>query len=107
MHVKIALVCARPKMESNCVALPIRFSVLQILVMIGCGSSSPMLLDFSCLLCSFDCRMKSVLSEEDEDSAAQKSQEKQEKEQDNARHQPNVDPEQSLFSTGITMVKST
>ena len=46
-----------------------------------------------------------MLPEENKDSAAQKSQGKQEKEQENGLHQPNVDSEQSLCNTGITMVR--
>ena len=52
-----------------------------------------------------NCRMISVLSEEDEDSAAQKAQAKREKEQVNGIDRPTVDPEQSLFNVGLTMVR--
>ena len=91
-------------MRSNCVSIPLPCPVLGKVVFVLPVSPSS-ILDFTCLLCTMNCRMKSVLSEEDEGSATGKSQDKREKEQLNGFHFPAVDPEQSLFASALTMVR--
>ena len=90
--------------EQLCITSASVSSPVDIVVFIS-HISSPSISDLACLLCSMNCRMISVLSEEDEGSAKGKSQPKQEKEQVNGFHFPAVDPQQSLFAPALTMVR--